>query len=82
MERRNVASIDTYFSGRMKSHFVNKVKTHRGNLKHAITKTGDENVKLKLILLTKELNQFLVQLNENCQSFANSIRFLFDLDIN
>ena len=73
MERRNVASIDTYFSGRMKSHFVNKVKTHRGNLKHAITKTGDEKTKQELILLTKELNQFLVQLDENFQNFVNFV---------
>ena len=46
------------------------MKTYRGNLKHAITKTGDEKIKQELILLTKELNQFQVQLNENFQIFV------------
>ena len=49
------------------------MKTYRGNLKHAITKTGDEKIKQELILLTKELNQFQVQLDENFQNFVNFV---------
>ena len=81
IRNRNVNSMDIFFASFETFTIENKILTHQNNLRRLVLYSKKfEKFKKDLKLLIKELDQFLVQLNEKHQNFVQFVENFSSID--
>ena len=78
IESRNVGEIDISSARIERFYFGKKMKTQRDNIENVILISGKEKLKQELKLLIEELDQFVVQLVEQCSYYVNCVNEIIE----
>ena len=78
IESRDVGEIDISSAHLERFYFGYKMKTHRDNIENVMSITGKGKINQELKLLIQELDQFIVQLIEQCSNFINSVNEIIE----
>ena len=78
IESRDVGEIDISSARIERFYFGYKMKTNRDNIENVMSVTGKGKINQELKLLIQELDQFIVQLIEQCSNFINSVNEIIE----
>ena len=78
IESRDVGEIDISSAHLERFYFGYKMKTHRDNKENVMSVTGKGKINQELKRLIQELDQFIVQLIEQCSNFINSVNEIIE----